>query len=87
MPALMFAFDGFLMSSSLQSEAKDETTYKKALTIATVIYVVFELALVYGMFSYGAANAEALGGQKGGIDSGIFGVTGVLSYLFGDQAY
>ncbi|NQX83686.1 MAG: APC family permease [Mycoplasmataceae bacterium] len=73
LPAVFFAFDGFLAASQLQNQAKDNNTYKKALLfglsfIAITYTIIALLTFFVSDDSMGYAISDILWAISGGID-------------------
>lgn len=77
LPAILFAFDGFLFAASLSNEAKSPKTYKRALIIAvffiTGIYLLFSLS----SFLLGDGNGASSNYEINGIIVAIFAKFGL----------
>ncbi len=75
LPPILFAFDGFIYSASLSTEAKSENTYK----IAAIISIL-AITLIYILFSISTfALADV---QEGTTSADAFSISAVLSHLF-----
>ncbi|CRX36821.1 / steT_1 / Serine/threonine exchanger SteT /:288333 Forward [Candidatus Hepatoplasma crinochetorum] len=77
LPAILFAFDGFLFAASLSNEAKSPKTYKRALIISvffiTAIYLLFSLS----SFLLGEGNGANGNYEINGIIVAIFAKFGL----------
>ncbi|BDV03506.1 MAG: putrescine/ornithine APC transporter [Candidatus Hepatoplasma scabrum] len=72
LPAILFAFDGFLFAASLSTEAKSPKTYKRALIIA-----VFFITAIYLLFSI----SSFLLGDGNGSESN-YAINGIIVSIF-----
>jgi amino acid transporter len=72
-PAILFAFNGFISSASLMPETKNPKTYQRALVIGmTVVAAVYIAYTIFTFTSIDPNNASAGYGLEGAI-IGIFG--------------
>ena len=76
MPAVLFAYDGFIYAGSLQNETKKSGTFKKAM-ISGMLFI----ALVYTLLSFGI-----YGSGSSTVNDG-FSVSNVMNTVFPNQAW
>ncbi|NOQ50274.1 MAG: amino acid permease, partial [Mycoplasmataceae bacterium] len=81
LPAILFAFDGFLFANSLSTETKKPSTYKTAaiiaITIITLVYILFSLS------SYMLADTTL--NEDGIMVSDNFGIQPIFIHIFGES--
>ncbi|AHK22367.1 APC family permease [Candidatus Hepatoplasma crinochetorum] len=72
LPAILFAFDGFLFAASLSNEAKSPKTYKRALIIAVFFITLIYLSFSIGCFLLGDGNGANSNYEINGIIVAMF---------------
>ncbi len=78
LPAILFAFDGFLFANSLSTETKKPSTYRNAAIIG-----VFIITMVYILFSL---SSYMLADINDGLDDQKFGIEAIFSGLWPGNA-
>lgn len=78
LPAIMFTFNGFIFSASLQPEAKTKRTYKTALTISIFVIAAFYIFTTISVFSLG---------DHGVVGGGGFSVSYIIRQIAGPHGH
>ncbi|NQX83687.1 MAG: APC family permease [Mycoplasmataceae bacterium] len=74
LPAVLFAYDGFIYAGSLQNETKKKGTFKSALVFGILFIVFIYTMLAFGLYGSGDINAD-----------NPFSVSSVVVSVFGDE--
>ncbi len=77
LPAILFAFDGFLFVNSLSTETKKPSTYKTAAIIA-----IFIITMIYIFFSLSSYMLAPVSAEDGKLASGNFSITNVFTNIW-----
>lgn len=74
LPAVLFAYDGFIYAGSLQNETKKKGTFKSALVFGILFIVFIYTMLAFGL--YGSGNIQS---------ENPFSVSSVVVSVFGEE--